>query len=194
MQEIADSLCSLYSVGVPDTPMREQTAIDGLDRRILLELAASPRIGHLELSRRLGVARGTVTARLDKLRRRGVITGFGPDLDLEALGYPVQAFSTVTVTQGRLHEVIGPLEEVPEVLEVNVTTGDADLLVRIAARSNRHLLEVLEGILALDYVDRASSAIVLATPVEYRTRQLLEAQEGEPRSRDGRPRPSSGAR
>ncbi len=171
-----------------------QIAIDDLDRRILLELTESPRIGHLELSRRLGVARGTVTARLEKLQERGVVTGFGPDLDLEALGYPVQAFSTVTVTQGRLHEVIGPLEQVPEVLEVNVTTGDADLLVRIAAHSNPHLLEVLERILALEYVDRASSAIVLTTPIGYRTRQLLERQDEEPRSREGRLRPSSGAR
>lgn len=172
----------------------EQNVIDDLDRRLLAELASSPRIGHLELSRRLGVARGTVTARMEKLQRRGVITGFGPDLDLASIGYPVQAFSTVTVTQGRLHEVIGPLEAIPEVLEVNVTTGDADLLVRIAARSNPHLLEVLEGILGLDYVDRASSAIVLATPIRFRTRQLLEAQEDERRSRGGRLRPSSGAR
>ncbi len=153
--------------------MAEQIGIDELDRQILAELGAEPRIGMLELSRRLGVARGTVTARVEKLQRRGVITGFGPDLDLEALGFGVQALSTVTVTQGKLDEVIEPLRSVPEVLEVVVTTGDGDLLVRIAARSNPHLLEVLESILQLDYVDRASSVVVLATPVPYRTLQLV---------------------
>lgn len=153
--------------------MRGQDRIDELDRRLLVELAKDPRMGMLELSRRLGVARGTVTSRVEKLRRRGVIIGFGPELGLEALGFPVQALSTITVTQGRLDEVVGHLRRVPEVLEVSVTTGDGDLLVRLAARSNQHLLEVLEGILKLEQVDRASSAIVLATPVRYRTLQLV---------------------
>src|SRR4051812_5487655 len=51
--------------------------IDQLDARLLLTLRALPRIGLLEVSRRLGVARGTVQARLEKLQARGVITGFG---------------------------------------------------------------------------------------------------------------------
>src|SRR4051812_1300984 len=55
--------------------------IDQLDARLLLMLRAHPRIGLLETSRRLGVARGTVQARLEKLQARGVITGFGPELD-----------------------------------------------------------------------------------------------------------------
>lgn len=51
--------------------------------------AGAPRLGVLEASRRLGVARGTVQARLDRLRREGVVTGFGPDVDPAALGYVV---------------------------------------------------------------------------------------------------------
>ena len=68
------------------------SAIDPLDARIITSLREEPRIGVLELSRRLGVARGTVTARLEKLQARGVVTGFGPDLDPAELGYPVLAF------------------------------------------------------------------------------------------------------
>ena len=52
--------------------------IDELDARLIELLAAEPRVGVLEASRRLAVARGTVQARLDRLQARGVITGYGP--------------------------------------------------------------------------------------------------------------------
>jgi len=61
--------------------------IDELDARLIGLLAAEPRVGVLEASRRLGVARGTVQARLDRLQSRGVITGYGPDVDPAALGH-----------------------------------------------------------------------------------------------------------
>ena len=54
--------------------------IDELDRSLIELLAAEPRVGVLEASRRLGVARGTVQARLDRLQARGVVTGYGPDV------------------------------------------------------------------------------------------------------------------
>ena len=65
--------------------------LDRLDRDIVALFAAEPRIGVLEASRRLRVARGTVQARLDRMRDNGVIRGFGPDVDPAALGYPVTA-------------------------------------------------------------------------------------------------------
>ena len=60
---------------------------------------AEPRIGVLECSRRLRVARGTVQARLDRLAERGVIRGNGPDIDPVALGYGVTAFVTLEIRQ-----------------------------------------------------------------------------------------------
>ena len=54
--------------------------MDALDRKVIDLFADEPRIGVLEASRRLGVARGTVQARLDKLAATGVITGWGPDV------------------------------------------------------------------------------------------------------------------
>ena len=60
--------------------------MDDLDRRVIDLFATDPRVGVLEASRRLGVARGTVQARLDKLTSTGVITAWGPDLSPAALG------------------------------------------------------------------------------------------------------------
>jgi DNA-binding Lrp family transcriptional regulator len=153
-------------------------AIDDLDGRIIRTLAAEPRIGMLELSRRLGVARGTATARLEKLQQRGVVTGFGPNVDLAALGFPVTAFVTIEVSQGRLAQVTAPLREVPEVIEAHVIAGQGDLLVRLAARSNEHLMEVLEHILSQPEIDRGSTAIALAEQVAFRTMPLVEKAAG----------------
>ena len=61
--------------------------IDELDARLISLLAAEPRIGVLEASKRLGVARGTVQARLDRLHRNGVVTGYRPDVDPVALDH-----------------------------------------------------------------------------------------------------------
>ena len=80
------------------------SAIDELDARLIGLLSAEPRIGILEASRRLGVARGTVQARLDRMQARGVITGYGPDIDPEALGHLVSAFVTLELRQVGGHE------------------------------------------------------------------------------------------
>ena len=111
------------------------TAIDALDGRLIRTLAAAPRAGMLEVARQLGVARGTAQARLDKLLRRGVITGFGPELALRALGYDVTAFTTLEIAQGRLADVVEHLRDIPEVLEAHATSGPGDLHCRVAART-----------------------------------------------------------
>ena len=83
------------------------------------------------------------SARLDKLVSRRVITGFGPDLDLPSLGYSVVAFTTLEIAQGRLADVVAHLEEIPEVLEAHAITGPGDLHLRVVARNNEHLQEVI---------------------------------------------------
>ncbi len=152
-----------------------QTAyrLDRVDAAIVMEMRSEPRIGVLELSRRIGVARGTVQARLDKMAAAGVIIGFGPDLDLSVIGYSVTAFATIETTMGQTQSVVAPLAEIPEVLEVHSVAGQGDLLVRLVARSNDHLMEVLERVLAIPDVARTSTAIALAAQIPYRTSQLL---------------------
>lgn len=153
-------------------------SIDALDGSLIRELAISPRAGVLELARRLGVARGTVAARLDKLQNRGIITGFGPDLDLAELGYGVTAFTTITVTQGRFSEAIEQLKDMPEVMEVHSVAGGGDLLCRIVARSNDELMTVVEGILKAPGVDRIATAIALREQIPFRILPLVARAAG----------------
>ncbi len=92
-------------------------AVDELDTRILRLLIEQPRTSVREYARILGVARGTLQARLDRLERTGVITGTGPVLSPAALGHPVLAFVHIEVTQGHLDDVGDALAAVPEIIE-----------------------------------------------------------------------------
>ncbi|MFE1907090.1 MULTISPECIES: Lrp/AsnC family transcriptional regulator [Streptomyces] len=154
-------------------------AIDHLDGRLITLLAREPRIGVLEASRRLGVARGTVQARLDRLQATGVICGFGPQVDPAALGYPVTAFATLEIKQGQGADVRGHLATVPEVLELHTTTGHGDMLCRLVARSNADLQRVIDKVVGIEGIVRASTAIVMENPVPLRIIPLVEqaAQE-----------------
>ncbi|CAN5667969.1 Lrp/AsnC family transcriptional regulator [soil metagenome] len=148
--------------------------IDHLDATLITALAASPRAGVMELARRLGVARGTVQARLDKLQARGVVTGFDPDLDLPSLGYEVLAFVTLDISQGGLAEVVDHLQAVPEVIEAHTMSGPGDLHCRVVARNNRHLQEVLNRVLELSGITRTATHIALTEQIPFRVLPLVE--------------------
>lgn len=149
--------------------------IDALDARLLDLFSAEPNVGVLEASRRLGVARGTVQARLDKLVARGVVRSFGPDLDTAALGYAVTAFVTLEIRQAGGHDAVGrALAEIPEVLEAYTITGPGDMLARIVGRSNADLQRVIDTVVAVEGVERTSTAIALQTQVPYRVLPLAK--------------------
>lgn len=148
--------------------------LDALDVDLVRTLRESPRAGVLELSRTLGVARGTVQARLDRLERDGVITGYGPDVDLAAAGYGVQAFVSLEIAQGRLDDVAAELAALPAVLEAHATTGSSDVLCRLGASSHADLQETLLVLSRMGTVSRSTSVIVLSTVVAPRVLPLLE--------------------
>jgi DNA-binding Lrp family transcriptional regulator len=148
--------------------------IDGLDGRLIGLLMAEPRIGVLEASRRLGVARGTVQARLDRMQARGVITGYGPDIEPAAIGYQVMAFITLEIRQAGGHDPVAErLAAIAEVLEAHTITGAGDMLCRVVARSNADLQRVIDSIVGLDGVVRTSTVIVLDSPLQHRVLPLV---------------------
>ncbi|MEU3454080.1 Lrp/AsnC family transcriptional regulator [Micromonospora sp. NPDC006766] len=154
----------------------QDVQLDGLDARLVELLTEEPRIGVLECSRRLGVARGTVQARLDKLVDRGVIGGFGPDISPAAIGFGVTSFVTLEISQRHGHDpVTTHLAAIPEVLEAHTITGSSDLLCRIVARSNTDLQRVIDQIVACEGIRRASTIIALAEQIPYRTLPLIRS-------------------
>lgn len=153
--------------------MQPVHSLDELDVALLRLLRDEPRMGMLEASRRLGVARGTVTARMDRMRSNGVVTGFGPDLDLKMIGYPVMAFSILELAQGRIKDVTEILSAIPEVLEAHTIAGRGDLLIRLVARTNDHLMDVIESILHSPHIARTETMIALTSQIPLRPTSIL---------------------
>lgn len=137
--------------------------LDDIDRGLIGALAANPRTSHAQLARDLEIARGTVYSRLDRLAREGVITGFGPHLDPSASGFGVLAFCTLEITQGSHDETTAAIARIDEVVEIHTITGPGDLLLRVVARSNDHLHDVLQRVTRIPSVLRSQSQLALAT-------------------------------
>jgi DNA-binding Lrp family transcriptional regulator len=149
--------------------------LDDLDVALLTALEEHPRAGFLELSRITGVARATVSARLQRLEDAGVVTGYGPEIDVSAAGFGVEAFVTLEIAQGALDDVRRDLEAIPGVLEAHATTGSGDVLVRVAAASHEALQEILLELGRSATVVRSTSVIALSVLVPRRTLPLLRS-------------------
>ena len=120
--------------------------IDQLDGKLISSLTENPRIGVQELANRLGITRATVYSRLEKLESSGVVIGFGPDVDFGVVGYDVTAFITIELQQGRFHDVVPVLAGMPQVIEAHALAGEGDIICRVVARSNDHLMEIVQTI------------------------------------------------
>lgn len=172
--------------------MSQDTAylLDELDARLLHLLHDAPQIGVLGAARTLGVARGTVQSRLDRMVTRGVITTFAPRLDPAAMGYPVTAFATLQIRQGTGPEpVVRHLLAIPEVLEAHTITGDGDLVLRLVARDNADLQRVIDLVVRHDLVERSSTVIALSTKIAARMQPLVTAAVDDPGGARPRPQP-----
>lgn len=153
----------------PDPPL------DALDVALLSLIRDHPRVGVLELSRLASVARPTVQSRLQRLESEGIVTGYGPDVDLTAAGYPVHAFVWLEIAQGALDLVADELSAIPGVIEAYATTGTSDVLCRVAATSHQDLQETLLALNRSTTVVRSTSTIVLSVVVPPRVLPLLRA-------------------
>lgn len=144
--------------------------IDSLDVSLIELLTDEPGLGVMECSKRLGVARGTVQNRLNRLHESGVITGIVPQIDPSAMGYPVITFCSLQIQQNFGQTgVAAKLAQIPEILEMHTVSGSSDMIVKIVARSTKDLQRVLDAISATEGMGRSSSSIVLETHFENRT-------------------------
>lgn len=167
--------------------------IDSLDVSLIELFTDFPGIGVMECSKRLGVARGTVQNRLNRLHESGVITRIAPHIDASAMGYPVTAFCSLQIQQNLGQDGMAEkLAQIPEILELHTVSGSSDFLVKIVATSTADLQRVLDAISSTAGMGRSSSSIVLATHFENRVIPL--AREAASRNPLGSPDPAEGWR
>src|ERR1700712_3829764 len=171
------AICKPESIRAETDMGDERSSLDRLDVALMRMRREHPHAGYLELSRLTGVSRATLQARAQRLEAAGVITGYGPDVDLPAAGYPVLAFVQLQIAQGDLGAVTRDLEAIPEILEAHGTTGDSDVICRVAAGSHEELQQILLRISSSPSVVRSTSVVALSEIVGPRYLPLLESTQ-----------------
>lgn len=123
--------------------------LDKLDCRILEMLTENARVPFLEIARECGVSGASIHQRIQKLTGMGVIRGFETIVNPSALGYDTCAYVGLCLNNPLdLDLVAEKLLAIPEVVDCNFTTGRHDILVKIYARNNSHLLDIIHDRIA----------------------------------------------
>ena len=125
--------------------------LDDLDRAILEHLSVDARIPNNRLAEKVGLAPSTCLARVRALREAGVVRGFHAEIDLGALGRPLQAMIAVRLAvhaRGQIDDFTDHVRALPGVLSIFHMTGQTDYLVWVAAADAQDLREFVVDHLA----------------------------------------------
>jgi Lrp/AsnC family leucine-responsive transcriptional regulator len=139
--------------------------LDDVNRRLLRELHAEPRITMSALARRVGMSAPAVTERVQRMERTGVITGYRMDVSPAALGLPVAAFARIRPAPGQLPKIAELAAELPEVSECHRITGEDCFLVKVHAAAIEDLEKTLDRFLLYG---QTVTSIVVSSPVPPR--------------------------
>jgi Lrp/AsnC family leucine-responsive transcriptional regulator len=139
--------------------------LDLLNRRLLRELHAEPRIAMSALARRVGMSAPAVTERVQRMERAGVITGYRMEVSAAALGLPVTAFARIRPAAGQLPKIAELAASLPEVSECYRITGEDCFLVKVHAAAIEDLEATLDRFLLYG---QTVTSIVVSTPVPPR--------------------------
>jgi DNA-binding Lrp family transcriptional regulator len=137
-------------------------ALDDTDRRLVALLRADGRLPAASLARHLGISRGTVQNRLDRLLATGVILGFTVRLQSDAEGAGVRAIISIEVRSADTRAVVAALRRMPEVGRIHSTNGRWDLVAEIATPDLASLDRALTEIRALKPVTTSETSILLS--------------------------------
>lgn len=147
--------------------------IDALDLKILRILSGNARIPFKDVAAECGVSRAAIHQRVQHLTEDGVITGSSFDINPKSLGYTTCTYVGITLERGSMYKkVVEKLMHIPEIVECHFTTGHYMLLVKLYARDNEQLMDLLsnqiqtiEGIVATETLISLEQGIKRGVPV-----------------------------
>ncbi len=118
--------------------------IDKLDRKILGILSANARLPFKDVAAQCGVSRAAIHQRVQRLVDDGVIVGSGFHINPKSLGYYTCTYIGINLERGSMYrEVVDRLMSIPEIVECHFTTGPYTMLVKLYAKDNEQLMELL---------------------------------------------------
>ena len=140
--------------------------MDDLDRRLLAELQADARASTAEIGRRLGVARTTVLARIERLEKAGVIVGYTVNLAQTEGKAGVEAYVGIGVAPKAAALVTQRLAAIPELRLLCSVSGEIDYLALLHAPTTARLDQLLDEIGAVEGVLKTTTSVVLARRID----------------------------
>jgi DNA-binding Lrp family transcriptional regulator len=143
------------------TNSKKSDAIEPLDLEIMKALQKDPRASYRDIARKIGVAVGTVHARIQKLEEQKILRYFSVDLDLSKLGYELTALILMRVKGKHIRDVESRISHIKNVCVVYDITGDFDVAVIAKFPSSASMDHFIKEILSIDYVERTATNIVL---------------------------------
>ena len=184
---------SVRPTGTPLRTIRDHAAtpsapvpLDAVDLRVLRLLSRDARLSQRSLARELHMSAPAIAERIARLERQQVITGYGVRVDWGALGYETTVYLTITAVPGyQLGLIMEELADIAEIDEVLLVTGPFDMLVRMRARDEHHLRDLLlNRIWQIEGIQRTETSITIAqmkpknTAEELLTAMLDNHQHG----------------
>lgn len=120
--------------------------IDNLDKKILSILSKNARIPFKDVAAECGVSRAAIHQRVQHLINDGVITGSGFDVNPKSIGYSTCTYVGLNLERGSMYkDVVKQLKEIPEIVECHFTTGSYTMLLKVYARDNEQLMDLLNN-------------------------------------------------
>jgi DNA-binding Lrp family transcriptional regulator len=141
-------------------------ALDNTDRKLLRELLTNSKRSYRELARAIGVSAATVINHVQRLESGGVIRDYSVSLDHERLGYELTVVTEIIVSKGKLLETDAEIAKIPNVCAVYDITGETDAMVVAKFKSRSNLSDFTKKLLAMPYVERTNTHVVLTTVKE----------------------------
>ena len=137
------------------------TKLDRLDKQILKMIADDARVPFLEVARACDVSGAAIHQRIQKLTNAGILKGSQFIIDPEKIGYETCAFIGLNLKNPESFDsVVEQLQQMPEVVECHYTTGNYDLFIKIYAKNNHHLLDIIHD--KLQPLGLASSETIIS--------------------------------
>ncbi len=120
--------------------------IDSLDKHILEVITQNARIPFKDVAAECEVSRAAIHQRVQRLIDMGVIIGSGYHVNPKMLGYQTCTYIGIKLEKGSMYaEVVPELQKIPEIVECHFTTGPYTMMVKLYARDNEHLMQLLNG-------------------------------------------------
>lgn len=148
--------------------MAQLAEIDEIDLRILTLLMDNAKISYAEISEQVYLSPGAVHVRVKKMEAKGVILGSSVNIDMTKLGWDIRAFLGIYLDKSSLYdEVAEQLKQIPEIVNINYTTGIYSIFARLICRDTAHLREILhDRIQKIQGIQRTETFISLEESID----------------------------